>query len=173
MVFLGFICGVWTEAGHDSHQEFLLKLHVPTFSGVWIGKSARSASCTIRQTFPLWSSTSCHKNQRWLCDYSVSHNTKGVVSSRMVYPGRLAAAECQTVSQSVAERIFYVRELFSGGRCKGTRWLVPPPFLLGICRSVRKSGLDSLQTVTECLVLSHFLKHSSSCRWFLLIYLWN
>lgn len=53
MVFLGFTCGVSSEAGHDSHQEFLLKLHVPTFSGVWIGKSARSASSTIRQTVPL------------------------------------------------------------------------------------------------------------------------
>jgi len=103
----------------------------------------------------------------------VSYSTEGVVSSRMAYPGRLAAAECQTVSQSVTESIPYTWELFLGGRCKGTRWLLLPPFLLGICRSVCKSRLESIQAVTECMFLSHFLKHSISCRWFLLIYLWN
>lgn len=84
---------------------------------------------------------------------------------------RLAAIECQTVSQAVAECFLYTSVFFQERDARELDGYSLPHFLLGMCKSVCKSRLDSVQAVTECLPLSHFLKHSTCCRWFLLTHL--
>lgn len=127
MIFFAsrFHCGMIHQNWTAIHWEFLLKLHVSAFSGIRIGKSACSAFCTFWPVGVLLVVTSW---VLFLTAASVQCFMQClVVSSRMVYPSRLAATECQTVSQAVAECFLYISVFFQEGRCKGTRWLFPPP----------------------------------------------